>query len=93
MSYVFHDIIHIFEPYLYDLPSHSSLQQDHIGHLRAIFLRCHFYKIRFNPHKCIFFVESWRLLGFLVSKDGIRVDPLKVKAILALLPSSNLTQL
>jgi hypothetical protein len=61
--------------------------------LRAIFLRCRFYRIRLNPHKCIFAVESGRLLGFIVSKDGIRVDPLKIKAILALPPPTNLTQL
>jgi hypothetical protein len=93
MSYAFHDIKHIVEPYLDDLPAHSSNRQDHIGHLRAIFLRCRFYRIRLNPHKCIFVVESGRLLGFVVSKDGIRVDPLKIKAILALPPPNNLTQL
>jgi hypothetical protein len=57
------------------------------------FLRCRFYNIRLNPHKCIFIVESGRLLRFVVSKDGIRVDPLKFKAILALPPPNNLTQL
>jgi hypothetical protein len=74
-------------------PAHSSNRSDHIDHLRAIFLRCRFYRIRLNPHKCIFAVESGRLLGFIVSKDGIRVDPLKIKAILALPPPTNLTQL
>jgi hypothetical protein len=93
MSYAFHDIKHIVEPYLDDLPAHSSHRRDHIGHLRAIFLRCRFYNIRLNPHKCIFVVESGRLLRFVVSKDGIRVDPLKVKSILALPPPNNLTQL
>jgi hypothetical protein len=93
MSYAFHDIKHIAEPYLDDLPAHSSNRPDHIDHLRAIFLRCRFYRIRLNPHKCIFAVESGRLLGFIVSKDGIRVDPLKIKAILALPPPTNLTQL
>jgi hypothetical protein len=93
MSYAFHDIKHIAEPYLDDLPAHSSNRPDHIGHLRAIFLRCHFYRIRLNPHKCIFAVESSRLLGFIISKDRIKVDPLKIKAILALPPPTNLTQL
>ena len=93
MSYAFHDIKHIVEPYLDDLPANSSCQRDHIGHLRAIFLRCWFYNIRLNPHKCIFFVKSRRILGFIVSKDGIRVDPLKFKSILALPPPKNLTQL
>jgi hypothetical protein len=93
MSYTFHDIKHIAEPYLDDLPAHSSNRSDHIDHLRVIFLRCQFYRIRLNPHKCIFDVESGRLLGFIVSKDGIRVDTLKIKAILALPPPTNLTQI
>jgi hypothetical protein len=58
MSYAFHDIKHIAEPYLDNLPTHSLNQSDHIDHLRAIFLRCRFYRIRLNPHKCIFAVES-----------------------------------
>jgi hypothetical protein len=46
-----------------------------------------------NPNKCIFVVESEQLLRFVVSKYGIRVDPLKVKSIVALPPPNNLTQL
>jgi hypothetical protein len=93
MSYAFHDIKRIAEPYLDDLPTHSLNRSDHIIHLRAIFLRCRFYRICLNPHKCIFAIESGRLLGFIVSKDGIWVDPLNIKAILALPPPTNLTQL
>jgi hypothetical protein len=37
MSYVFHDIKHIVEPYLDDLPAHSTHRQDHIGHLEPSF--------------------------------------------------------
>jgi hypothetical protein len=93
MSYAFHDIKHIVEPYLDDLPAHLCTRQDHIGHLQAIFLRCWFYHIHLNPHKCIFVVELGRLLEFIISRYGIRVDPLKVKAILTLPPPNNLTQL
>jgi len=93
MSYAFHDIKHIVEPYLNDLPTHSSHRRDHIGQLRAIFLRCQFYHIRLSPHKCIFSIELDQLLRFIVSKDGIRVDPLKLKVILALSPPKNMTQL
>ena len=38
MSYAFHDIKHIAEPYLDDLPAHLLNRFDHIDHLRAIFL-------------------------------------------------------
>jgi hypothetical protein len=93
MYYAFHDIKHIVQPYLYDLPTHSMHRVDHPIHLRAIFLCCRFYHIRLNPHKCIFCVESSRLVGFIVSHQGIRVDPLKVEAILNFPPPSTLCQL
>jgi hypothetical protein len=93
MSYVFHDIKHIVQPYLDDLPTHSMRGQDHLAHLRVIFIHCRYYHIRLNPHKCVFCVESDRLLGFIVSKHGIRVDPLKVEAIFNIPPPFTLRQL
>jgi hypothetical protein len=77
MSYAFHDIKHIVKPYINDLPTHSMHSVDHPIHLRAIFLRCRFYHIGLNPHKFIFCVESGPLLGFIVLRQGIRVDSLK----------------
>ena len=71
MSYAFHDIKHIVEPSLDDLPAHFDHREDHLEHLRAIFLRCGHYNIHLNMHKCIFCVENGNLLGFIVSKDGI----------------------
>jgi hypothetical protein len=71
MSYAFHDIKHIVQPYLDDLPAHSMCRVNHPTHLRAIFVCCQFYHIRLNPHKCVFCVEFGRLLGFIVSHQGI----------------------
>jgi hypothetical protein len=58
MSYAFHDIKHIVQPYLDDLLAHSMHCVDHPAHLGAIFLQCRFYCIRLNLHKCVFCVES-----------------------------------
>jgi hypothetical protein len=93
MSYTFHDIKHIVQPYLDDLSAYSLRRVDHPSHLRAFFVHCRFYRIRLNPHKCVFCVESGRLLGFIVSCHGIRVDPIKVEVILNLPPPSSLHQL
>eukprot|EP00253_Pinus_taeda_P013849 PITA_13849 len=90
MSYAFHDIKHIVQPYLDDLPAHSLRRASHLTHLRAIFMRCRHYRIRLNPHKCVFYIETGRLLGLVVSKVGIRVDPSKVEAIVKLPPPSTL---
>ena len=62
-------------------------------HLKQMFAQCRFYNIRLNPHKCVFFVESRCLLGFIVSKHGIRVDPDKVKAIIELPTPQSILQL
>jgi hypothetical protein len=92
MSYAFHDIKHIMQPYLDDLPAHSMRRQDHLTPLKAIFVRCRYYHICLNPHKCVFCVESVQLLGFIVMIHGIQVDPLKVEAIFNLPPPSTLCQ-
>jgi hypothetical protein len=79
MTFTFHDLKHIVEAYLDDLAAHSRKRMDHATHLRLVFERCRYYRIRLNPHKCIFCIRSYRLLGFLVSEIGIMVDPLKVE--------------
>ena len=56
-------------------------------------MRRRHYNIRLNIHKCVFCVETGHLLGFVVSKDGIRIDPLKIAAILALPAPTNLLEL
>ena len=71
MNFAFHDTKTIVKPYLNDLPAHSRKRIQHPYHLRLIFERCRYYKIRLNPHKCVFCVESGRLLGFIVSNRGI----------------------
>jgi hypothetical protein len=92
MTFAFHDLKHIVEAYLDDLAAHSRKRVDHVTHLRVVFKRCRYYKIRLNLHKCIFCVKSSRLLGFLVSKTRIMVDPLKVETILRLPPPHMIKQ-
>ena len=48
------------------------------------------YNIWLNPHKCVFCVETRCLLGFVFSKDGTRIDPLKIVSILALPTPTNI---
>ena len=93
MWYSFHDIKHVVEPYLDDILAHSKQWYIRVDHLRAIFLRCHHFNIRLNPHKCVLCVETSRLLGFIVSEEGIHIDPLKIEAILVLPTPTNVTEL
>jgi hypothetical protein len=81
MTFMFHVLKHIIKAYLGDLVAHSHKRVDHPVHLRLVFERCRQYRIRLNPHKCVFCVRSGLLFGFIVSEQGIMVDPMKVEAI------------
>ena len=82
MTLIFHDLKRIIKVYLDDLATHSSMRMRHSYHLRLVFERCLHYLVRLNPHKCILCMKVGRLLGFILSREGIRVDPLKVEEIL-----------
>jgi hypothetical protein len=93
MTFAFHDLKHIVEAYLDDLSSHSRKRMDHSTHLRLVFEICCYYRIRLNPHKCIFCVRSGHPLVFLVSETRIMVDPLKFEAILWFPPLPTIRQI
>ena len=44
-------------------------------------LRCREYGISLNPKKCHFGVQKENLLGHIVSKEGVIIDPERVEAI------------
>jgi hypothetical protein len=46
-----------------------------------LFERLRKYQLKLNPAKCSFGVKSRKLLGFVVSNQGIEIDLNKVKAI------------
>ena len=76
--------------YLDDLNAHSHLRVRHPYYLRLVFEICRHYQVGLNPHKCIFCVTVGLFLVFIVSREGIRVDPLNVEEILQLSPSRNI---
>ena len=93
ITFAFHDLKRIIEIYLENLVAHFRLRVDDTYHLRFFFKICHRYQIRLNPQKCIFCMKVAQLLGFIVSKYGIRVDPLKVEEILQLSLPCNILHL
>ena len=48
--------------------------------------RCRDTRLKLNPAKCAFAVKSGILLGHIVSKEGLSIDPDKVKAIQEMKP-------
>jgi len=60
----------------------SKSDQQHSDHLRQVFLKCRKYGISLNPKMSLFGLEEGKLLGHVISKDGIRIDPAGIEAIL-----------
>ena len=67
--------------YLDDITVFSSSHEDHLQHLRKAFLKCRRYGISLNPKKSNFSLKEGKLLGHIVSADGVRIDLKRVEAI------------
>ncbi|GKV41028.1 hypothetical protein SLEP1_g48609 [Rubroshorea leprosula] len=74
------------EVYVDDIVVKSLKADDHLTDLEETFNNLRKNRMRLNPAKCIFGVESGKFLGFMVSKKGIEVNPEKIKAIAEMEP-------
>ena len=82
MTTMFHDMMHKeIEVYVDDVIIKSKTQVDHVQDLRKFMERVRRYNHKLNPAKCAFTVLFVKLLGFIVSRKGIELDPSKIKAI------------
>lgn len=62
--------------YLDDITIYSKSNEKHLQHLERIFLKCMKFGISLNPKKSHFSLEEGKLLGHIISKDGIGIDPI-----------------
>ena len=82
MVTLFHDMMHKeIEVYVDDMIAKTHTTRDHLVDLRKLFKCLIKYRLRLNPNKCVFGASSGKLLGFIVSQKGIKVDPAKVQPI------------
>ncbi|PKI61416.1 hypothetical protein CRG98_018190 [Punica granatum] len=76
MVTLFHDMMHKeIKVYVDDMIAKSKEGEDRLVNLKRLFERLKKYKLRLNPAKRTFGAKSGKLLGFVVSKRGIEVDP------------------
>ncbi|GKV00548.1 hypothetical protein SLEP1_g13219 [Rubroshorea leprosula] len=77
------------EVYVDDIVIKSLKAEDHLVDLDETFNNLRKNRMRLNPAKCIFGVESEKFLGFMVSRRGIEVNPEKIRAIAEMEPSKS----
>ena len=80
------------EVYVDDVIIKSKKQSDHLKDLRRFFERLRRYNLKLNPAKCVIGVPSGKLLGFIVNRGGIELDPSKIKVIQEFSPPRNKTE-
>eukprot|EP00253_Pinus_taeda_P002233 PITA_02233 len=67
--------------YLDDLIVFSKLDEEHMYHLKIVFQKCRKYGVSLNPKKGMFAMDEGKLLGHIISKDGIRIDLARLEVI------------
>ena len=82
MDYAFKELIgKIIEIYQDDLTVFSKERSSHVSHLKKVFERCRKYGISLNPTKSVLGIDEGKLLGHIISKDGVKIDPEKLEDI------------
>jgi hypothetical protein len=70
--------------YLDEIIMFSKSDRDHCHYLKKVFLKCRRFGLSLNPKKFLFAMKEGKLLGHIVSVEGVRIDPSKVEAIWSL---------
>ncbi len=66
---------------------------DHLDKLKQVFIRLRDAGLKINATKSVFCVQETEYLGYILTRGGIKQQPKKVQAILALNPPNNIKEL
>jgi len=67
--------------YLDEIIAYSKRCGNHLKDLKQIFEHCERYGISLNPKKSLFSLSEGNILRFIVSKQGIHIDPDRIREI------------
>ncbi|GKC37553.1 reverse transcriptase domain-containing protein [Tanacetum coccineum] len=76
-----HQIGRNLEAYVDDMVIKSTFEKEILKDIQETFERFRSINMKLNPKKCSFGVEEGSFLGHLITKQGIKANPLKVKAV------------
>lgn len=68
--------------YLDDILIYSRDARDHVRHVRLVLAKLHAAELQVNLEKCVFHATEVEFLGYVISRNGIRMDSSKVQAVL-----------
>ncbi|MBW0573135.1 hypothetical protein O181_112850 [Austropuccinia psidii MF-1] len=83
VSDIFADVLEIFAVfYLDDIMVFSRSEEEHAKHVSSVLQRLSDNSLFSKASKFLFHASSVEYLGFVVSSDGLKIDPSKVQKIL-----------
>jgi hypothetical protein len=68
--------------YLDDILVYSNEEEQHEGHVKLVLDALRKHRLALKPEKCEFHVKKVEFLGYIVSTEGISMNPEKVRAVL-----------
>ncbi|XP_031099666.1 uncharacterized protein LOC116003865 [Ipomoea triloba] len=80
------------ETYIDDMLVKSTVRADHLDHLRACFQVMREHRLRLNPKKCTFAVQTEKFLGYMMTRRRIEPNPAKIQAILDMRPPTSIRE-
>jgi len=85
-----HDFLVVYQD---DITVFSKSDNEHLDHLRRVFIKCRKFGISLNPKKALFGLKEGKLLGHIISEDGIKIDPTRIEEILTITHPRNIKEL
>ena len=83
MNDIFSDLLDVtVTVYLDDILIYSDDPTEHRSHVREVLRRLRKNGLYCRPDKCHFSVDSVEYLGFFLTKDGLKMDPAKIRTVL-----------
>ena len=93
MNRVFHPYLDQFVVvFIDDILVYSKDAQEHEHHLRIVLQILRENKLFAKLSKCDFWLKEVSFLGHIVFSEGIRVDPVKIEAVMNWKPPRNVTE-
>ena len=93
MYQILGDLNQFVKIYLDDITIHSSSFKEHLQHLNIVIMRLRQANIKLNHSKCTWCSKRIKILGHIISAEGIAMDPAKISAIENMLPPKTVKQL
>jgi hypothetical protein len=80
---IFREYLNIFVfAYLDDILVYSKNEENYVKHVILVLKALEKADMGLYPEKCVFHVKEIEFFGYILTQDGIKMDPTKVKAVL-----------